>query len=383
MSQTSCCYLQFLYAFFGFTENIKTFPSIELKLDKEVVIPHGFCAFNFASTQVKLENTFREIPLVIEVIEESSINTIIGSAKVDLSAVLAVEPNKADAKQMTNVFVPVVNEMDKKFAEIHVIMFLQNYGKTKIPLKPQVPETSVMSRDVRSGAHECNDSIPNVDDLLIETALEIELWKEKQLILFNEKMKQKELEFFNRLEAKQIDKEEEFKARLKEVSELEARLLASLEDLKLRENDLSLKESECESKHKAIAERYEKLDEEISRVISDLKAKYEEKVEAERGRTKAVETDKSKYQERVYSLERKIKEKETKIKELEDRVNDLTNKSNAKNAFKTPVKNISLSSRQPMSRSVNGTLPTAKSVSVLREPVVRYVPQKISHQNFN
>ena len=367
--QITSCYLRFLYAFFGFSESIKTFPSIALKASEEVVIPHGFCAFNFATTHQKLEKTLNEIPLMIEVIEETSINTIIGTASVDLSRVLSVKPNKADAKQVVNTIVPVINEMNRTFAEIQIIMFLQNYGKTKIPISPNIPEVSVM-KGIDSFHGDSASNVNNLDELLVETALEIELWKEKQLILFREQMKQKESQTLKRFEEKQLEREEEVKTKLKDLAELESKLLMSLEELKIRENDIILKENEIESKQKVVNERYEKLNEEISEVMTELKDNYEQKMATERNRLKTVEYDKSKVQERVYSLERKLKEKENKVKELEERIAEMTNKTiNAKNSSRVTPKQLKTPSK---TIPPNTNMTSSRPVSVIREPVVRY-----------
>ena len=335
--QISCCYLRFFYAFFGSTDSIKTFPSIPLKADEEVVIPHGFCAFNFATTQQKLEKTLKEIPLIIEVIEESSIDTIIGTANVDLSQVLSVTPNRAEAKQAVNVYVPVIDEMQRSFAEIQIIMFLQNYGQTKIPLTPNMPEISVM-KGLDTIGGDSVQNMSNLDDLLVETALEIELWKEKQLILFREQMKQKEIQTLKKFEEKQIEREEEVKTKLKQLAELESKLLMSLNELKERENNINIKENEIESKQREVEERYSKLNDEISEVITELKDNFEQKMTTE----------------------------------LEDSITEITNKSvNAKNSSRVSPKDAKMPSVKTITRNTNPTI--NKTVSVIREPLVRYV----------
>ncbi|CAG2109420.1 unnamed protein product, partial [Medioppia subpectinata] len=354
--QIDSCYLQFLYAFFGFTDSIKTFPSIKLSAEEEVVIPHGFCAFNFATTQPKLDKTFKEIPLIIEMIEETTIHTITGVAKVDLSTILGVKPNKADAKQVVNMTVPVITEQNKPLAQIQIIMFLQNYGKTKIPLLPNLPEVSHM-KGADSLDADSSQTLHYLNDLMTETALEIELWKEKQLILFRERLKQNETEFLKQLEQKQSLKEEEVKKKLQDLTQLETKLLNSLEELTTRENDILMKENGIELKQKEINLRYERLNEEIAEVMSDLKNNYEQRITSEKNKSKEVESEKYKIQEKVYSLERKVKEKENIIKELEEKLKQSIARIDPNKQKTTSVKTT---------RNINTTTP--KAVVVTREP---------------
>ncbi len=339
---------------------------MKLVPNTDVTIPHGFCAFNFATTKEKLEKTFREIPLILEVIEKTKINTLIGTANVELFKVLEVKANKLNAKQVMDLTVPVINEENKQLARIQVIMFLQNYGTTQIPNISIKPEVSVLKPNAINDSVS-SQSIQNFDDLILETALEIELWKEKQLILFREQLKQNETNYFKQFEAKQMEREEEVKKKINELTELENKLLKSLEDLNKREETIQLKESEIEQKQKEINTRYQKLNEEISEVISDIKEHYEEKMTTDKDKLKEVELEKGKYQEKVYFLERKIKEKDCKIKELEEQVSEANKK--LPNTKVLP-KEQRISSFRTSTRSTNAI---PKKVLITRESQIRYL----------
>jgi hypothetical protein len=336
---------------------------VKLVPNVDVTIPHGFCAFNFATTKEKLEKTFREIPLILEVIEKTKINTLIGTANVELFKVLEVKANKLNAKQVMDLTVPVTNEQNKQLAQIQVIMFLQNYGTTQIPNISIRPEVSVLKPNDSTSSQ----SIQNFDDLILETALEIELWKEKQLILFREQLKQNEINYFKQFEAKQTEREEEVKKKINELTELENKLLKSLEDLNKREENIQLKESEVELKQKEINTRYQKLNEEISEVISDIKQNYEQRMTTDKNKLKEVELEKGKYQEKVYFLERKIKEKDSKIKELEEELIEANKKLSNTKVLPKEQKSSSLRT------STRSTNITPKKVLITRESQIRYL----------
>ncbi|XP_054159520.1 centrosomal protein of 120 kDa-like [Oppia nitens] len=350
-------YLQFCYPFFGYTDNIKTFPSITVTVNEDTVIPHGFCAFNFATTDKKLKKTFKEVPLIIEMIEETTIKTIVGTAKIDLFSVYEAQPNRADDKKVVNTVVPVMSEQNKTIAQIQIIMFLQNCGKTKIPLMPDLPDISVMKSTVKENTIE---NIDNLDHLLTETALEIELWKEKQMILFRERLKQNEEEFNKKLEEKLIKEEKEIKVKFKELTELENKFLKSLEELKIREQKISYKESQIDLKQKEINLKFENLNEEISQVMNDLKDNYEQRMTSERNKCKEQESGKWKIQEKVYFLERKLKEKDNIIKELEEKINQ------KEKSIHTRSNNLQTNSLVRTTSLPRNTTP--KTVLVTREP---------------
>lgn len=319
-SSDSNYYLQFSYPFFGVTEPIKTHPTMKLPIDCEVIVPHGFCSFNFATSYYQLEKTLKNIPLVIELIEKLSIDTLIGTAKIDLSKMPQNENESINhnKKYTTNLNVPVLNEEDKQIGKLQIIMSLENYGSTQIHLVNKSHDVSVLQPFSATSIDQSFSEAKNIDDLLVEAALEIEIWKDKQLTMFKEELKQKELEYTKKFEDRLLSKEKELDKKLKEVGDLESRLKLLLTENEQKKNHLHNQETEVKEMQKELKIKYQKLNEEIANAMSDIKGHYEGQIVGEKSKFKEIESQKRKLQERVYFLERKVKEKEAKLKELEE-----------------------------------------------------------------
>ncbi|RWS16428.1 DUF3668 domain-containing protein-like protein [Dinothrombium tinctorium] len=311
------CFVQYSYAFFGFLDKVKT-SVVAVDHISTVVFEEGFCAFNFATSESQLKQTLRNVPLVLEVVDESSVNTLLGTAKIYLSDILNV-PQDNEGKKVLSFDVPVLNSIKDKIGDIQVIMCLQNWGEAKI---------GQLSNDLtqrnRTEDSKLSNSSLNIDVLLMEAALEIEMWKEQQITIFTEELKRKEKEYFHQLDKKLSQKsstnDDELKAKMAELLKLEERLKTLIESVNNKERNLDSKENELSEKQTLLKARFEKLDSEISEAINEMRSNFEEKYNEAKDKLKASQEDKSKLQQKIYSLEKKLKEKEETIKNLESKV---------------------------------------------------------------
>lgn len=316
-------YLQFSYAFFGITDYIKTYPSIQFYSDntqKEISIPHGFIGYNFATIPLKLKYTFENIPFIVQLILEED-DTLLGTAELDLSCLLQKAPHTLGAKgdgddNFVNTSIQVQDELNDQICEIQVVMFLQeiqnvNYCSETKEVHPN-SKVPVEEAEIRKG--ELMDSL---NDIIIETAHDIELWKEEQMRLFKGKLKQKEAEFVSN------QRSGEERAKKEQLTAMEASIRDNLDKIDEREKLISQRESQIEVRQRELDEKFYTLGQEIDEAIHEVRLQYEEKTLQHRSHIKALELEKQKYQERMYQLEHRVKEKDLKIRELESKLTEL------------------------------------------------------------
>ena len=310
-------YLQFSYAFFGITEYIKTYPSIRFGADNPgdaITIPHGFCGFNFATSQEKLCYTFANIPFIVQLILEKD-DTLLGTAELDLNCLLRtkshlVAENSDLGDNFVNTFVQVQDELNDQICEIQVVMFLQEIQN--LAYCPDLKEVDPNSMIQVGGEFRKNELMGSLNDMIIETAHDIELWKEEQMKIFKSRLKQKEIEFLNNL-----SNDPETCAKNEQLSLMENNIKSTLDKLAEKEKIIDLRQKELDDK-------FYQLGQEIDDAIHDVRIQYEDKSLLLRNQIKNLENDKQKYQERMYQLERKLKEKDLKIRDLDLQLLDLT-----------------------------------------------------------
>ena len=321
-------YLQFSYAFFGISDYIKTYPAIRFAAAQPleaITVPHGFCGFNFATTREKLVYTFSTVPFIVTLHLEAD-DTLLGRAELDLSCLLKKKVGKKEDRgdqgttgsrnqlgddQFVNTTVPVEDELNDQICEMQVVMFLQemtnlSYCADNGPVVDRVEVASRRRSIVPSMPDENEENVSeqlnlvnqSLNDMIIETAHDIELWKEEQMRIFKSRLKLKEQQILGNS---------------KQKAELEARL----QNVAERERLLAEREAEVVSRQQELEGRLRRLTAEIESATAEVRLAYEEKAAAQRTQLKAAEAEKGRLQERLYLLERRLKEREMKIRELE------------------------------------------------------------------
>lgn len=348
-------YVQYSYAFFGSLDPIRSFPGLKFSLPTdskqpkeqctEAVVPQGFCAFNFATTRKQLQEAFNKVPLMIEVIRGSKF--ILGTGKLEMGLIFDQKPSRAQAveswqkKCLASMTVPIRaydTNGSHDIALIEAIMCLQDLGSTETasrhqsesPVKPAFDGIDESMPFHLNGLppKDLIQSLPasalkNIDDLLMEAALEIEIWKEKQLILFRTELEKKEKEYLDNIQSEieerdaKRDKEQEEK--LQSLEKIEAKLKASMKSIEDKEKEMKSKEDELNQKVQELNLRIERLDEEIKDAINDAQGNYEEKLHNERRKNQALEDDRRKLLGKIALLEEKLKDAEETINKLRAR----------------------------------------------------------------
>ncbi|XP_033106486.1 centrosomal protein of 120 kDa-like [Anneissia japonica] len=276
-------YLRYTYAFFGSSSAIQTHPPVEVQRHSEVLLPHSFCAFDFAAPAELVSQTFLRVPLLIEVWhrDKTTKDALVGVAKLPLSNILKSEKARivnsssgADVwRQISSSKQNVVstNQQPRKVAELYVVLGLEDYG----PIETQQIFMSKNESDSTSSIlpHQPpppQDPPPEQPDHKetqeYKAAIELEIWKEQQAGAFEYQLKEKELMYMQTLaeEWKKRDKDREIilKKKIEDFAQLENQLKLALTDIQKREQKLAANESEvARLRNDLQREQQQKLDE--------------------------------------------------------------------------------------------------------------------------
>ncbi|KAM9810498.1 centrosomal protein of 120 kDa [Neosynchiropus ocellatus] len=302
--------LRYFYQFFGSSAPVMTNPPVELRRHTEVFLPQSFCAFNFAVLPQQLEETFNRFPLVVELWErDSSVkDQVLGQASIRLHHLLGAEktrhstaPGEQSWRRRLQERVPVLRDQEK-VAELSFEATLDDLGLVKVK-EVLVHDSSLdeLAAAAPRGPPAPPPPAPVVaprDTPEYRAALELELWKEEQKLLFEDEMKKKQLSSLQAQaeEWRRRDREREavIKKKESEYDHMVERLEKTLADLEKRERQLERKEKQL-AESESQAQRLQQQLQESSRRLqldSDHRVALErEKASDWEARYKQLERD--------------------------------------------------------------------------------------------
>lgn len=319
------CYIQYSYPFFGFLEKVRTSPPVQISnAGDKVTFVQGCCAFNFSCSYSEMQETFESLQLILEIINEDKITTLIGTGKINLAqAILNVAEND-QRKKLNSISIPIFDINGEEFAEVNVIMCLQ-FIKNQ-----SAHEGTKMAAINYPGIIAPKSDLPDSDldtalnDILLAAAMEIEIWKGKQIEIFQQDLEQKELEYLSEFEKQMKIKENEHKVmiqnKMKQMNEIEEKLKEFTNTVKDKEDNLNVKEAELVQRQKQVKKRYELLDAEISNAIEEIKATYDKNIAKEKEKNGFIEAENRRLVVKLKDLNKLVKEHELKIEQLENKL---------------------------------------------------------------
>uniref|UniRef100_A0A3B3YI10 C2 domain-containing protein n=1 Tax=Poecilia mexicana TaxID=48701 RepID=A0A3B3YI10_9TELE len=305
--------LRYSYQFFGSSAPIMTSPPVELQRNMEVSLPQSYCAFDFAALPQQLQDTFRRVPLVVELWDRgsSSRDQLLGSASIQLHQVLSSEKTRLGPagdpgwRQTHQDRIPV------RVAELSYVATLEDLGFIKA--KEVLVSDSIQ---VGPDGSEPSSVAPQAtrDTLEYRAALELEMWKEEQEDLFDDQLKQKELRHMQALadEWRKRDGEREALVKKKELefNLLEEKLQKTLCDLEKREKQLA--EAELQRLQRELRAEHDLTQKELQEASRRLQRESDHLVALEREKVRLMEEERGRLLQQV-ELERKL-ESTTKSK---------------------------------------------------------------------
>lgn len=339
------CFLRYTYPFFGSAAPVMTSPPVQVQRNMEVLLPKSFCAFDFASSPVLLQQTLTRVPLIIEVWHKDSMagNLLIGVSSMSLASVLSANKVQvlSQGKEVTGyrqiynerVLIFTSEKPARRIGELHVVLGLEDMGPVNIQRLMEANEYSLSSSLESS---QTSSAIPLSEPQRVppaqpkpppvtdprdtaeyKTALELELWKEQQEEMFQAQMQDRENSHMKALaeEWKRRDKERELmvKKKLEEYSRLEDKIKQSIADLERREKLLSTNEAQVMHMKEELEREHERRTTEMREAARRLKDDCSHQVEMERMKVKGLEEQKQRLVEQVYEAEKRYQAKENEF----------------------------------------------------------------------
>ncbi|XP_071042399.1 centrosomal protein of 120 kDa, partial [Parasteatoda tepidariorum] len=331
-------FIRYSYPFFGTTSSMITHPDVEVHPKREVSIPHGYCSFNFATTFSMLKSTFWETPLILEILhrKKDGQEQLVGTARINLFQVLDapslshVVDKKHGKRQMNTCKVMVMSPEGYEIGEIFASLSLIDFGPTSVLCDHHSSKSSLPCyNEVRSAIPSFTLPIMRqnglTQDELLQAALEVELWQERQREIFRVQLKEKEMQHLSFLtsEWKQRDKERELllQRKLQECQKLEDKLKVTLKDAELKEKQLSSQETELSMKLLKLDKEKEQHQRETKNQIESIKHEYNEMLTMERMKSRELEQKNSSLIRQIKELERDIQDQRAVFESLKMQAN--------------------------------------------------------------
>ncbi|XP_014844588.1 PREDICTED: centrosomal protein of 120 kDa [Poecilia mexicana] len=327
--------LRYSYQFFGSSAPIMTSPPVELQRNMEVSLPQSYCAFDFAALPQQLQDTFRRVPLVVELWDRgsSSRDQLLGSASIQLHQVLSSEKTRLGPagdpgwRQTHQDRIPVVHPQrpTERVAELSYVATLEDLGfiKAKEVLVsdsiqdecPAVPQSSSHPAAPKPSLLPPAPQGPGAppapqatrDTLEYRAALELEMWKEEQEDLFDDQLKQKELRHMQALadEWRKRDGEREALVKKKELefNLLEEKLQKTLCDLEKREKQLAEAELQTQRLQRELRAEHDLTQKELQEASRRLQRESDHLVALEREKVRLMEEERGRLLQQMADAE--------------------------------------------------------------------------------
>ncbi|KAJ3269693.1 hypothetical protein HDV01_001121 [Terramyces sp. JEL0728] len=257
-------FLQYTYAPFGSSTPTSTHPVVQIvQNEAEFLLPHSFCAFEFAMLQDQLEAALETVPLLVKVFHKDphQKNILLGECSVELHHILQASKTSSGSQslQTLDIFTPIissgiVSEKYKSFGELRTIFSLEDFGQIDMDeLGGKTKDGGKVELDKRYTFQSNNDIHGTIQ---YETAVELEFWKhteqEKFLLELAEKERQLEAKYEKEYEAREREREAIMHAKLHEYKDKVAKLGELANKLQDREALIRKAESDLANRSKQL-----------------------------------------------------------------------------------------------------------------------------------
>ena len=324
--------LQFSYAIFGQSDTIQT-SKVQLAGKKSAVtFKDGYFAFNFASSWNQLVTSLSNVPIIFELVEVTSPAStkliVRGLCKLYLTDIIE-SPADLENKKLIVKKPCILDPRDSQLAGINCILCLQDLGVVTLEATSLPPlDLSVLHQHLTSSP---SASLPTskegniLQKLFIDAAIEIELWKQLEMVKFTQKLAAKNTStstatagysssgksatMNGHTNGVKGDDNEHTNNRINNnnVTDDLTKLSHLKEILKQRESQLDAKEVELVKADQLYKERYNKLQDEILTAIEEIKGVYEEKLSKERSVISKLEEQNRKLSDEIVALKSQVK----------------------------------------------------------------------------
>lgn len=397
--------VRYSYPFFGYKDTITTDASIPISTSNSIIVS-GFCEFNFATTIDSLLTALAEIPLELEILTNDPVRRIetsadhserkVGTSSLNFAQTLNLsESNIARLREKaidTTVSVPIYALNGDEIGELQIYLCLKDLGEPTFRFRSSVESLNTcVNQSAQENQTTCNTNsidTKKIDDFISDTKCGLESWKDEFFDKITQELKKSENERFKRIyqrfEARDAKREQDFKRRMDELSTLERRYKESLGHIESLEKRLSNNFEQMKTKEALLDTRLDTLDLKISKGIESIKSEYEKRIDAlpasikyQRSSTGDNHID-SRTITRVSSKQPHQSAISTESNNLQSRRSSLKNTTSTVSAcIPVPVRSSSLV-RGPMDRSSTTTRLISRPTGVVATVVNHTRPTKLN-----
>lgn len=312
--------VRYSYPFFGYQDTITTDASIPINANNSIIVS-GFCEFNFATTYTPLLTALKKIPLNLDILicDETQLKELTGvldpddpklvaTCSINLSDMMCLnETSVCQLKEKpvsTTASVPIYSLDGGEIGTLQMYLCLRDLGRPSYDFKSSVdnvndevaatnntkqqqpPEDLERTFVIDQQQHQQLQPVPTnsqrLEAFIGEAKSSFELWKEEFEKRIYEDVRKRENERFKRLyqrlEAKDVGRELEFKKKMEDLCSLESRFRKSLACVEILEKTLNNHFEQIKTKDSLIDSRFESVELKISQAINNIKLEYDKKI---------------------------------------------------------------------------------------------------------
>lgn len=282
--------VRYSYPFFGYKDTITTGASIPINSTNSIIVS-GFCEFNFATTKDSLLTALKEIPLDLDILasgQNNRIESIVATCNLNLAQTLGLNESNMielqDRPISTTASAPIYGLDGTEIGELQIYLCLQDLGLPSYNFKASVEnlDNCAATEQVKIPTSDPKAAVSGnqkIDAFISEVKIELESWKKDYCDKLSDELRKRENERFKRMyqrfEAKEAKRDQDFKKKIEELNSLEKRFRNSLAHIESLEKKLTNSFDQLKTKDALLDSRLETIDLKISKAISDIKHEYE------------------------------------------------------------------------------------------------------------
>ncbi|CAH8448280.1 unnamed protein product [Dicrocoelium dendriticum] len=336
--QDPMVYAKYIFPLFGSRSPVMTMPPVPLKRNREVTLPEGYCAFEFAALYDELNQRLSVTPLIVELFNRQ--RSVKGSDELLARAV--IHPDIVLSSPLRNecgttvrryygtcdlILARTLSETDlrnpqgdrgKQVGQLNFGLVLEDYGH-------HVTSTStVPSRGEEADLGDLKPSVSKTDirsTAEYQTAFELELWRATEETKFQTRLKQREQQlmaaFAEEWHKRDSERELLCRKKLSEYRSLEEKLRATLAELAARECQLAAGEAELVRLRQDILSEAELQRKQLAQQSEVQVRDLESQLKLERRQSAHWKTKADELQSRCAELENQLCELQGKVAQMQ------------------------------------------------------------------
>lgn len=296
--------IRYSYPFFGYKDTITTDASMPVSTNSSIIVS-GFCEFNFATTIDPLLTALREIPLNLEIFafDDSRLvgdyqhdnNEKVATCDIILAEVLGLNDDNInqlkDNPLNQTASLPIYSLDGNEIGQLQIYLCLKDLGPPTQLTRSSIDNLNkeqTNPKQVFLAASKSQQQIQlspsgdmrKIDAFISETKKNFESWKDDYFEKLSDEIHRKDTERFKRLyqriEAKESKRDQEFRSKIEEFNKLERRFKGSLACVENLEKMLADSVEQMKIKNAVLDAKLDMVDLKISQVMMSSNANHKE-----------------------------------------------------------------------------------------------------------